>query len=323
MSSCCSPGGAEIRTTFPIDNTARGGPTEPARGCSSRPVLDTVAISAGKFAMGDHWNEGYPQDGETPIHEVALSEFALSATTVTNAQFQQFVDETGYRSTAERDGVSAVFYAAFQGARDDILHQVPGVPWWLAVRGANWRHPNGPGSSLRGLDDHPVVHVSWYDARAFCEWAGGRLPTEAEWEYAARSGLEENRFAWGNDLTPGGEWKCNIWQGAFPQHNSAADGYLTTAPVETYEPNGYGLWQMAGNIWEWCQDWFDPHYYQYSEIRDPQGPESGERRVMRGGSYLCHDSYCNRYRVSARNSNTPDSTSGNVGFRCVIEAPMS
>ncbi len=276
-------------------------------------------IPAGAFTMGDHHGEGYPQDGETPVHQVRLDGFRMQATTVTNAQFQEFVQETGYRTTAEQFGVSAVFYAAFQGRRSDILRQVPGVPWWLAVKGADWRHPDGPGSTLAGRADHPVVHVSWEDAAAYCAWAGGRLPTEAEWEYAARGGLAGRAFAWGDELTPEDEWNCNIWQGQFPYDNSAEDGHLTTAPVKTYRPNGYGLWQMAGNVWEWCRDWFDPGYYSHSEARNPRGPESGDRRVMRGGSYLCHDSYCNRYRVSARNSNTPDSTSGNTGFRVVAD----
>lgn len=320
MGNCCSPGNADLRTLrdTPSPTKTAGRETDPLSLTRPRPVGEFVDIpAAAAFTMGDHHGEGYPQDGETPVHQVLLDGFRMQATTVTNAQFQEFVQETGYRTTAEQFGVSAVFYAAFQGRRSDILRQVPGVPWWLAVTGADWCHPDGPASTLAGRADHPVVHVSWDDAVAYCAWAGVRLPTEAEWEYAARGGLQGRTFAWGDELTPEGEWHCNIWQGRFPHENSAEDGYLTTAPVTTYRPNGYGLWQMAGNVWEWCQDWFDPSYYSHSEARNPRGPESGDRRVMRGGSYLCHDSYCNRYRVSARNSNTPDSTSGNTGFRVV------
>lgn len=267
--------------------------------------------------MGDHQGEGYPADGETPVHRVSVTGFSMSPTPVTNAEFALFVHETGYRTTAEKHGVSAVFYAAFQGRRSAVLHSAAAVPWWLAVRGADWRHPDGPGSHVADRADHPVVHVSWEDAVAYCRWSGTRLPTEAEWEYAARGGVQGKKYAWGDELMPGGEWNCNIWQGKFPHENTAEDGYLTTAPVKTYMPNGYGLWQMAGNVWEWCQDWFSPDYYAYSPLSDPQGPTSGARRVLRGGSYLCHDSYCHRYRVAARNSNTPDSTSGNIGFRVV------
>jgi len=321
MSSCCSPGGADLQTCQQDTQRRATGAHPVPVGVSARrrPQGEFVLIPTGNFAMGDHHGTGYPADGETPVHQVHLDAFRMGATTVTNAEFAAFVQDTGYHTTAEHHGVSAVFYAAFQGQRTDILHQVPDVPWWLAVQGANWRHPNGPGSNLAGLEDHPVVHVSWDDAMAYCTWSGTRLPTEAEWEYAARGGLARRTYAWGDELTLGGEWNCNIWQGRFPHDNTAEDGYLTTARVKTYQPNGYGLWQMAGNVWEWCHDWFDPGYYSHAPTDDPPGPESGDRRVMRGGSYLCHDSYCNRYRVSARNSNTPDSTSGNIGFRVVAD----
>ncbi|WP_243418271.1 formylglycine-generating enzyme family protein [Actinomycetospora cinnamomea] len=287
-----------------------------------------MAIPGGRFAMGDHFGEGYAADGEHPVHPVTLSPFGLDATTVTNAAFATFVKDTGYVTDAERWGSSAVFHLAFAGDRADVLTSVDGAGWWLGVRGACWRRPEGPGTSVGDRANHPVVHVSWNDAQAYAAWAGKRLPTEAEWEYAARGGLEGARFPWGDELRRGGRWPLNIWQGRFPTHNTVEDGYLTTAPVKSYRPNGYGLWQMVGNVWEWCSDWFSPRTYRretypHAPPADPAGPEEGESRVMRGGSYLCHESYCYRYRVAARSSNTPDSSSGNLGFRCAttVTAP--
>jgi sulfatase modifying factor 1 len=266
--------------------------------------------------MGDAFGEGYDADGETPVHPVRLDAFRMDATAVTNAQFATFVKDTGYVTGAEEFGVSAVFHLAFQGDPSDVVNRAAGTPWWLAVRGASWRSPEGPGSDVGGRQNHPVVHVSWCDAQAYAAWAGKRLPTEAEWEYAARGGLAGARFAWGDELTPRGRWMCNIWQGTFPTANTVEDGFLTTAPAKSYPPNGFGLSSMAGNVWEWCADWFSPTYYASSPPYDPQGPDDGEQRVMRGGSYLCHHSYCHRYRVAARSSNTPESTSANIGFRC-------
>ncbi|MEJ2889613.1 formylglycine-generating enzyme family protein [Actinomycetospora aeridis] len=276
--------------------------------------MSQVLLPAGTFAMGDHHGDGDPGDGERPVHRVTVSAFAMDATTVTNASFARFVKDTGYVTDAERWESSAVFHLAFVGDRSDVLTSVDGAPWWLAVRGASWRHPEGPGSGIGDRANHPVVHVSWHDATAYCAWAGKRLPTEAEWEYAARGGLEGARFPWGDEI--GRKWPLNIWQGRFPTENTREDGYLTTAPVKTYRPNGLGLWQAVGNVWEWCADRFAADWYARSPEHDPAGPDEGEARVMRGGSYLCHDSYCNRYRVAARTSNTPESSSGNLGFRC-------
>ena len=283
---------------------------------SSRPARGQVPIPGGTFAMGDAFGEGYESDGETPVHPVRLEPYRMDATAVTNAQFATFVKDTGYVTGAEEFGVSAVFHLAYHGDARDVVNRAAGAPWWLAVRGASWRHPEGPHSDVSQRQNHPVVHVSWYDAQAYAHWAGKRLPSEAEWERAARGGLEGRRFAWGDDLTPRGRWMCNIWQGTFPTDNTGDDGHLGTAPAKSYSPNGYGLSCMAGNVWEWCADWFAADYYEQSPAVDPQGPETGEQRVMRGGSYLCHDSYCHRYRVAARSSNTPESTTGNTGFRC-------
>jgi formylglycine-generating enzyme len=270
--------------------------------------------------MGDHFGEGYPPDGETPVHTVEVPDFWIDETAVTNRQFASFVRETGYVTDAEQLGISAVFHLAVAADRGDILHQVADAPWWLAVRGANWKHPYGARSHHAGLPNHPVVHVTWDDAQAYCRWAGKRLPTEAEWEYAARGGLAVARYPWGDELQPGGSWRCNIFQGEFPRRNTGDDGYLATAPVRAYRPNGYGLWNVVGNVWEWCADWFSPGYYAHSPQLDPRGPAGGSHRVMRGGSYLCHWSYCNRYRVAARSANDPASTSANIGFRCASDA---
>ena len=260
------------------------------------------------FRMGDASGEG--DACERPVHEVRLSPFRLAATTVTNDEFAAFAAATGHVTDAERYGSSAVFQLLV--APDaDVAGPVPETPWWLNVRGATWRAPEGGTSTVAGRGDHPVVHVSWNDAAAYAAWAGARLPTEAEWEHAARGGLEGRRFPWGDELRA-----CNIFRGDFPDRPS---GRVGTVAANAGEPNGFGLLQAVGNVWEWCADWFSATYYLESPLDDPPGPPAGSERVLRGGSYLCHDSYCRRYRVSARTGNTPDSSAGNVGLRCAID----
>jgi formylglycine-generating enzyme len=280
-----------------------------------------IAIPGGSFLMGGDDGDAFPDDGEGPVREVHVWGFHIDAKAVTNAQFAAFVKATCYVTDAEKFGWSYVFHAFVTGeAAQRVLDaHVPQAPWWLPVAGAHWREPAGVGSGIGDKRNHPVTHVSWADAHAYAAWAGKRLPTEAEWEKAARGGLDHARFPWGDDFTPRGQHRCNTWQGSFPRRNSGDDGYLATAPVDAYRPNTYGLYNTSGNVWEWCADWFSAEWHVPSSDatrRDPIGPASGVARVMRGGSYLCHESYCNRYRVAARTHSTPDSTTGHVGFRC-------
>jgi formylglycine-generating enzyme len=318
---CCAGGAAHDQ-----HGTLSLGPTR-ARAERPRSGRGLVDLPGGTYAMGDAFDEGYAADGEGPVHAVTVGAFRIDATTVTNADFARFAKATGHVTLAERDGFSAVFEPAFQaagGSPRDVTGRNETVPWWIGVRGASWRAPEGPGSGIGQRSHHPVVHVGFDDALAYCRWAGKRLPTEAEWEYAARGGLESRRFPWGDDLEPADGHRMNVWQGDFPTHNTLDDGYLTTAPARWYEPNGFGLFQMAGNVWEWCADWFSPTAYADragAPVTDPTGPAQGTGRVMRGGSYLCHASYCHRYRVAARSSSLPDSTAGNLGFRCVADLP--
>jgi len=273
--------------------------------------------------MGAPDGDGYAADGEGPVHEVQLLAFEIASTAVTNADFAEFCDATGHVTLAERERWSFVF-AGLLPDDHPATRGVAAAPWWRQVEGADWRHPCGPKSSFEELPDHPVVHVTWDDAVAYCRWSGTRLPTEAEWECAARGGLERQRFPWGDDLEPEGRHMMNVFQGEFPALNTAADGFVGTAPVRSFAPNAYGLYQATGNVWEWCADWFAPDTYaadlangerSNGERSNPTGPPIGTHRVLRGGSYLCHQSYCTRYRVGARSANTPDSSTGNIGFR--------
>jgi sulfatase modifying factor 1 len=305
-----------------------------------------VWIAGGEFMMGTDAPSGWPD--EKPAHRVRVDGFAIDATEVTNAEFRAFVEATSYVTTAEKPP-----------SLEDVMSQVPpGTPpprpedlvpgalvftppsgrvdlqdfsqWWRWAPGASWRHPEGPGSTIEGRDDHPVVQVSWDDAVAFARWAGKRLPTEAEWEFAARGGLEGKPFVWGDEPPTRSPGLANIWQGEFPHQNSAMDGFARTAPVRSFPPNGSGLYDMAGNVWEWCADWYERELYGRRAgggvVVNPTGPERSKdparpftpQRVQRGGSFLCNDSYCSRYRPSARHGCSPDTGMSHVGFRCAM-----
>jgi formylglycine-generating enzyme len=308
-----------------------------------------VWIPGGEFTMGTDSDLGWAD--EKPAHRVRVDGFWMDETDVTNAQFRRFVEATGYVTTAEKP-VNA----------EEILRQSPpGTPpppkenllpgslvfmptsqpvtitgrdahrqWWKWTPGANWRHPEGPDSSIDGKDDHPVVHVSWFDAVAYAKWAGKRLPTEAEWEFAARGGLDNKPYVWGDDKPTDANIHANIWQGEFPFKNTALDGYERTSPVKTFAPNGYGLYDMSGNVWQWCNDWYKVDLYRdrigKGVIANPVGPEKSfdprqpytPLRVQKGGSFLCNDAYCTRYRPSARHGCTPDTGMSHMGFRCVM-----
>lgn len=261
------------------------------------------SLEGGTFLMGAEGPECVLADHEGPVREVEVGAFSIDPCAVSNRRFAAFVEATDYVTDAERYGWSFVFGGLLPDEFPDTRGAVQ-APWWRQVFGAWWRQPEGPHSSIEECADHPVVHVSWRDAQAFCRWSGVRLPTEAEWEYAARGGLVQKRFPWGDELEPGGEHRMNVWQGTFPSQNTLEDGFLGTCPVDAFPANGYGLHNTSGNVWEWCEDLFG----------------ADEARATRGGSYLCHHSYCNRYRVAARSSNTANTSTGNTGFRCVRDA---
>ncbi|MEO8662689.1 MAG: formylglycine-generating enzyme family protein [Bryobacteraceae bacterium] len=274
-----------------------------------------VRLDGGWPLLGSDLPEAFPHDGESPVRKVWVDPFFIAKHPVTNEEFGEFVKRSGYVTEAEREGWSLVFRNHI--AEDKRMIAVPGTPWWFRVEGAVWSRPVGPRSDVDALPHHPAVQVSWNDARAYCEWAGVRLPTEAEWEFAARGGLEQKRYPWGDELTPEGRHMCNVWQGSFPELDLAEDGFSTTAPVESFAPNDFGLYTVIGNTWEWCSDFFDPLWRRTETRVNPQGPLRGSGRVLKGGSYLCHESYCYRYRNSARTYNSEDTGTTNIGFRVV------
>ena len=280
-------------------------------------IAEMQLLAGGEFLMGTDFSGGFPADGEGPVRKVRLNSFYIDIYPVRNREFARFVEATNYVTESEQFGWSFVFEGDLPESADRELQAVSGAEWWKKIEGADWRHPEGPRSNVNARADYPVVQVSWNDAAAYARWAGKRLPTEAEWEYAARGGLEQKLYPWGDDLTPDGRHLCNIWQGRFPQENTLEDGFASVCPVDAFPPNGFGLYSMTGNTWEWCNDWFDARFHEFATRNNPAGPPTGTGRVVKGGSYLCHRSYCNRYRVAARSSNTPDSATTNMSFRCV------
>jgi formylglycine-generating enzyme required for sulfatase activity len=307
-----------------------------------------VLIPEGSFIMGGDSEWGRPD--EFPHHKVKLSAFYMDIHEVTNQQFQDFVEATGYMTTAERkpdweemknqvppgtpkppDEVLVAASLVFTPTDGPVSLNNPSI-WWSWVSGADWRHPEGPGSSIEGKADYPVVHVSWEDAAAYANWAGKRLPTEAEWEYAARGGEQDVVYPWGKELIHEGKVKANSWDGRFPYDNQGKDGFVLAAPVGQYAPNAYGLYDMGGNVWEWCADWYRNDYYATCEkqgvVTNPQGPEDShdpaepyaQKKVTRGGSFLCNDDYCSGFRVAARMKTSWDTSLNHTGFRCVVSA---
>ena len=314
-------------------------PNEKLRPKSKPPAKDMVWIPGGSFTMGS--NDHYPE--EAPAHPVTVDGFWMDQYVVTNAQFSRFVEETNYVTSAER----APRAEDYPGAKPELLvpasvvFRSPGYKvdlnnhfnWWTYVPNANWRKPWGPESSLKGLAKHPVVHVAYEDAEAYAKWAGKDLPTEAEWEFAARGGLEGMEFVWGSEFTPDGEHMANTWQGEFPNENSLDDGFEWSAPVGSFAPNGYGLYEMAGNVWEWTTDWYLEHNKLPNSCCGSINPRGGSldesfdpcsndiripRKVMKGGSYLCAPNYCRRYRPAARMAQPVDTSTCHLGFRCIV-----
>jgi formylglycine-generating enzyme len=308
-------------------------------------------IGGGEFSMGGvnpvgMQGGGHEQmDDARPVHRVSVGPFFMDATEVTNRQFAAFVKATGYITVAEQKPTREEFPTAPEEnlVAGSLVFTAPAgkvsldnyYQWWNYVKGADWRHPEGPRSNIKGKDDYPVVQVSWEDAAAYAKWAGKRLPTEAEWEFAARGGLSGKLYTWGNILKPNGKWMANIFEGSFPDKDNGADGFIGAAPAKQFPANGYGLYDMAGNVWEWCSDWYRADYYSTVAnnpvTRDPAGPPNAydpqepdvKKKVQRGGSYLCTDQYCTRYMVGTRGKCDYRSASNHIGFRCVMDIPQA
>ena len=311
----------------------------------NRPPKLNASAAPGNTPEGMAWVPGgwfWMGDGEfpdaQPEHLVYVDGFWMDTCEVTNAEFARFVEATGYRTIAERPLDPKEFPTVppedlkpgsivFSPPTESVPLNNP-LSWWSYVPGASWKHPTGPDSNLEGREKHPAIHIAWHDAVAYAEWANKRLPTEAEWEIAARGGLDRQHYCWGNELREQGKWRSNIWQGHFPNENTADDGFRGTAPVGSFAANGYGLFDLSGNVWEWCADWYQPDYYEHSAQKNPQGPESSfdpqepnmPKRVQRGGSFMCSDQYCTRYVPGARGKGEPGSAAGHIGFRCVRAA---
>jgi sulfatase modifying factor 1 len=282
-----------------------------------------IEVDGGFFEMGYEGNDSFKGDGEGPIRQVSIDNFYLDQTTVTNEAFSKFVEDTNYITDSEKFGWAYVFIGQLKKSTVRKLNhslKVRDAEWWVGIDGANWRKPEGPGSNIKNRMHHPVVSVSWHDALAYAQWANKRLPSEAEWEYATRwNNKNAKKFPWGDELVSGRKHRCNVWQGKFPHENKAEDGYLWTAPAKSFQRYDNQFYNLIGNVWEWCNDWFcnQWHIEDSEQTRiNPQGPGVGHRKVIKGGSFLCHESYCNRYRIGARTSNTPDSATTNLGFRC-------
>lgn len=306
-----------------------------------------VFIPDGVFSMGGR-DKNFARQDEFPVHKVRVAGFYMDEHEVTNREFKKFVDVTGYITMAERpidwEEMKKTLPSDTKPPKPEDLapgsmefnppnHPVPlnnAFIWWKWTKGLSWKTPDGLGSSVEGKDDYPVVHISWFDAKAYADWAGKSLPTEAQWEYAARGGHDDYVFSWGNEGVDVGKVKANSWQGNFPNYNSVRDGFYGLAPVKQFAPNAWGLYDMSGNVWEWCNDWYHSDYYSSFEnieiAHNPQGPTisydpmepDAQKKTIRGGSFLCNDSYCSGYRAAARMKSTPDSAAPHIGFRCVI-----